>query len=44
VITSNLHPDDLEARIRSRVLGRSSSSYSGREQLIMLLNADQREA
>lgn len=44
ILTSNLHPDDLEARIRSRVLGRSSVSHSGREQLVMLLNADQREA
>lgn len=43
VITSNLHPDDLEPRVRSRILGRTAPEFAGREQCLMLLNTDQRD-
>lgn len=43
IITSNLHYDDLEARIRSRILGMTNPDYCGREQCILIENADQRE-
>lgn len=43
IITSNLHVDDLEARVRSRIRGRTNPDYAGREQMLLVLNADQRE-
>jgi len=42
LITANLHLDDLEFRVRSRILGRTNRDYAGRDQCLMLLNADQR--
>ena len=43
IITSNLDVDELEMRIRSRVKGRTNVDYCGRDQLLLILNADQRE-
>jgi len=43
IITSNLDVDDLAMRVRSRIKGRTNSGYAGREQLLLVLNADQRE-
>lgn len=42
LITANLHLDDLEFRVRSRILGRTNRDYTGRDQCMMVLNADQR--
>lgn len=42
LITANLHLDDLEFRVRSRILGRTNRDYAGRDQCLMVLNADQR--
>ena len=43
VITSNLTLDDLEARIRSRIKGRTNEDYCGRVQRVEIDNVDQRE-
>lgn len=44
LITSNMHVDDLEARVRSRINGRTNHDYTGgREQNLFVMNADQRE-
>lgn len=42
LITANLKVDDLDARISSRIKGRTNPDYTGREQCIVVKNADQR--
>jgi DNA replication protein DnaC len=43
LLTSNLDVDDLEFRVRSRINGRTSVEYAGRQQKLLIVNADQRK-
>jgi DNA replication protein DnaC len=44
ILTSNLELDDIdEPRIRSRVKGRTSIEFAGRDQCLLVINSDQRE-
>lgn len=44
IITSNLPIDAIdEPRLRSRIKGRANEDYSGRNQVLLVTNADQRE-
>jgi DNA replication protein DnaC len=44
IITSNVQVDDVdEPRLRSRIKGRTNPDYAGRNQRLLIRNADQRE-